>query len=190
MLKRLISSLLIGGMTSLIYLSHIPQEEIVKASPIVETTKIQPNPVILLQNEVRYTRHWDENTSDTTIQLSYEDAQLLMHIASAESLNQGVNGMVKTMTVILNRVESEDFPNTIREVFTQPGQFSTYSNGTWLSADITPECHLALAEVEKNKDLDKTIIAFEGKNNGSKLLAWFDMAYTYRDHRFYTVKKD
>lgn len=51
---------------------------------IVETTPITADPVKLLQEEVRYTRHW-EGEFDDTIQLSYEDAQRLLKIAWAEA---------------------------------------------------------------------------------------------------------
>lgn len=155
---------------------------------IVETVEIEPNIKTLLENEVHYTKHWDENTYDDTIQLSIEDAQLLMKIASAEALNQGKNGMLKVMTVVINRRKDPEYPDTIWGVFSQENQFSSYLSGAWKKAEITPECHEALAELEKNRNLDTSIYAFETVSNGNTLTAWFDMAYSYRDHIFYTKK--
>lgn len=155
-----------------------------------KTVLIKQNPVPLLQLIVRETPWWDKVKHDSTIQLSYEDAQLLMRIASAEAANQGYEGMLKVMTVIINRTESNEFPNTIFEVVSQKNAFESYTNGSYLTAEITPECHLALATIEKNKDLEKNLYAFENKRNGNKLEQWFDVVYTYKDHTFYTLKND
>lgn len=155
-----------------------------------KTVKIKPNPVILLQLVVRETPNWDKGCTDTTIQLSQSDAWLLMSVASAEALDQGESGMLRVMTVIMNRVYSDEFPNTVYEVISQQNQFESFTNGSYLTAEITPECHMALATLEKNKNLDHEIFAFETISNGNILTKWFDFAFTYKDHNFYKLKKD
>ena len=157
---------------------------------IIETTPIEPNPVELVKNEVRYTANWDADTSDNTIEVSYADAQLLMMVASAEALNQGTEGMKKIMMVILNRVSSDQFPNTIQEVVYQPGQFESVTSGSIYNAQITPEVRQALADVEKNLDYDSSIVAFETSVNGRSLERYFDYLYSVQDHDFYITKKN
>jgi spore germination cell wall hydrolase CwlJ-like protein len=157
---------------------------------IIETTPIEPNPVELVKNEVRYTANWDADTSDNTIEVSYADAQLLMKVAQAEGGNQGIIGMQRIMEVILNRVESDEFPNSIQEVVYQPGQFETVTQGIIYTVEISPECHQALAEVEKNLQRNKEIIAFETSVNGRSLERYFDYLYSVQDHDFYTTKKN
>lgn len=159
---------------------------------IVETMPLPPSHqkvIDALKAEIHETRHWDEGCYDDTIQLTQEDAWLLMQIASAEALNQGQQGMVDVMTVIVNRVRSDDFPDTVLGVVSQEGQFDSFKNGSYLTAEITPECHLALATIEKNMNLDTGIVAFETAENGYVLTRWFDVAYQYRDHVFYKQKK-
>ena len=104
---------------------------------IVETVRIEPNIKTLLEHEVRETRHWDEGTSDNTITITYPDAQLLMMVASAEALNQGVSGMVHVMEVILNRVASDEFPDTVQGVVYQKSQFQKVLQllGNWHSKE-------------------------------------------------------
>ena len=197
-MKRLLSIILLASFLWSTYsVSEVPKVE--AEVTIIQTQEIEPNVEILAENLVTYTQHWDENISDNTIQLSREDALLLMRIASAEALNQGTDGMVKIMEVVLNRVNSESFPNTIWEVYTQIEQdklgvwhyqFESYANGSYKTASITPEVHLALAKIESNKNLDKDIVAFETKTNGNILTRWFEVAYTLKDHIFYTLKKD
>ena len=122
-------------------------------------------------------------------EVSYKDAQMLMKIAQAEAGNQGVEGMAAVMRVVLNRVESENFPNSVKEVIIQPYQFESYSNGSYHKAEPTTECHLALAEVERGLSTDKSIIAFETVVNGESLKRYFDYEYTINNHNFYVEKK-
>ena len=157
---------------------------------IMETEKIIPDPVILLQDEVRSTPNWDKDCSDTTIQISYDDAQILMRIAAAEAADQGITGMEKVMQVVWNRVNSDDYPNTIQKVVFQKNQFETVSKGTYWTVDIPVNAHLALAEFEKNQNHDDEIIAFEATWNDSALLRYYDVAYIYEGHTFYQIKKD
>lgn len=53
----------------------------------------------------------------------------LSRIISAESGNQPLDGKLAVGTVIMNRVESPQFPNTIYEVIFAPNQFSPTRNG-------------------------------------------------------------
>lgn len=120
-------------------------------------------------------------------EFSYADAQLLMKVAQAEGGNQGVTGMRLIISVILNRVKSDQFPDTIREVVYQKGQFSTVANGAIDRVEISPECHLALAEIEKG-NVSPEIIAFETKSSNS-LDRYFWSAFECGNHVFYTLKK-
>lgn len=53
----------------------------------------------------------------------------LSHIINAESCNQPLAGKIAVGNVVLNRVNSSRFPNTVYEVIFQSGQFTPVSNG-------------------------------------------------------------
>lgn len=53
----------------------------------------------------------------------------LSHIINAESGNQPLVGKIAVGNVVLNRVSSSRFPNTVYEVIFQSGQFTPVSNG-------------------------------------------------------------
>jgi spore germination cell wall hydrolase CwlJ-like protein len=89
------------------------------------------------------------------------------------------------MSVVLNRVESEAFPDTSHEVITQESQFCAANK--MKSAEITAETHLALCEIEKGNVTPK-IIAFGTPEADSELQKYFTPAFTYKDHIFYTEK--
>jgi spore germination cell wall hydrolase CwlJ-like protein len=106
-----------------------------------------------------------------------------MEIASAEALNQGEDGMLLVMSVIINRVSSSEYPNTIHGVIHQSHQF--YTKGM-KSAEITPEVHMALARLEMG-NLYPELVAFERKDNNA-LDVYYSEAFTHGDHTFYTCK--
>jgi hypothetical protein len=176
--------LITAGIWAALFLSaQNPQTE-----NLIQTTPIIPDASILA--DVRYTQDWDANTSDNTIQISYQDAQRLMKIAAAEAGNQGVEGQLKVMEVVWNRVLSDNYPDTIEGVITQPNRFSSYTNGMYDAAVPTSDTHLALAEFEKNIDLNKEIIGFETVANHKSLEKYFDYSFTVGDHDFYVEKKE
>ena len=117
-------------------------------------------------------------------EFTYEEAQLLMGIAQAEAGNQGTDGMWLVMSVVLNRVKSPEFPDSIKAVIYQESQF--YAKGIG-KTEISPECHEALARIERG-DVAPQIIAFE-KTTNRTLEKYFSSAFGYRDHQFYTLKK-
>lgn len=58
--------------------------------------------------------------------LSTEDATLIVRTVWLEAGNQPIEGKRLVAAVILNRVESEQFPDTVEGVLSAPGQFATF----------------------------------------------------------------
>lgn len=117
------------------------------------------------------------------IEVTYEEAQELMKIAWCEARNQGIDGQRFVMSVVINRVNSPDYPDNIHDVIFQPHQFATEG---MKDAEVTRETHLALAELEMG-NLVPEVIAFE-KSESDFLNQYFDKAFTFKDHTFYTKK--
>ena len=77
---------------------------------------------------------------------SYSDLDLLAAIIWCEAGNQPYDGMVAVGQVVMNRVASASYPNTISEVLNQPGQFTPASAGTLqaaLAAGVNSNCYAA-----------------------------------------------
>lgn len=62
----------------------------------------------------------------TIYNLTEEEKELIYKITYAESGNQTIEGQRAVIEVILNRIHSEHYPNTVEEVLSQQGQFSTW----------------------------------------------------------------
>lgn len=61
---------------------------------------------------------------------SVSDVTLLAALIQAEAGNQPYEGKLAVGAVVMNRVRSGGYPNSIIEVITQPGQFPPATNGT------------------------------------------------------------
>ncbi|MBQ6992728.1 MAG: cell wall hydrolase [Clostridia bacterium] len=57
------------------------------------------------------------------------DVQLLARAINGEARGESYEGQVAVGAVILNRVESPDFPNTLAGVIYEPGAFTAVSDG-------------------------------------------------------------
>ena len=73
------------------------------------------------------------------IPLDIEDYQTLLRIVEAEAGVCDSKGKILVANVVLNRVRSGEFPNTIREVVYQPSQFSPVSNGSINTCQVTSQ---------------------------------------------------
>ena len=76
--------------------------------------------------EIAYARSAEYELSD---ELYCDNLELLAICVQAEAGNQSLLGRRLVADVILNRVDDEDWPDTIEGVITQPYQFSSYWDG-------------------------------------------------------------
>lgn len=129
--------------------------------------------------------------SGSSISYTEDDLYWLSRIISAEAKNQPIEGMIGVGNVILNRVASSDFPNTIYDVIfdDQYGvQFSPTSNGT-------------IYDTPTDKAIEAALMCFEGQNTVGESLyflnpsvsddSWFRNNLTFvttiQDHDFYAA---
>lgn len=82
---------------------------------------------------------------------SAKESYLLARIAMAEA--EGCNTQTKTLIImcVLNRVWSDEFPDTIEEVIFQENQFSPIDNGRWDRVEPNEDCWEAVKVVMKAK---------------------------------------
>lgn len=82
---------------------------------------------------------------------SAKESYLLARIAMAEA--EGCNTQTKTLIImcVLNRVWSDEFPDTIEEVIFQKNQFSPIDNGRWDRVEPNEDCYEAVKVVMEAK---------------------------------------
>lgn len=124
------------------------------------------------------------------LRLDDRDVDHLLLIAESEAAGEGVIGKAMVMRVVLNRVESKEFPDTIQEVINQNNkgiyQFSTVANKSFQQPEVTQEGFEALELVLSGWDESQGATYFctpkaAGKWHEKNLLFLFQ----YGNHRFY-----
>lgn len=88
--------------------------------------------------------------------ISESDKDLLARLVQAEAKGEPYAGKVAVATVVLNRVDSDSFPNSIHDVIYQGTQFTPIQNGEINKA----------ADAEAKKAVNEAL-AFRGQGKGS-----------------------
>ena len=118
------------------------------------------------------------------------DYNVLLRIVQAEAGNCDIEGRVMVANVILNRVESGSFPNTITKVVYQKHQFSPVSNGSIKRCRVTSETVEAVDRALAGEDLTDGALYFMNRRASSKKNAnWFDrhleFLFKHGNHEFF-----
>ncbi|QUH22124.1 cell wall hydrolase [Alkaliphilus sp. B6464] len=83
-----------------------------------------------LVNRVEPVSRGNNSTRKIDINITDEEIELLERLVHAEAKGESFNGKIAVANVVFNRVRSNDFPNTVKEVILQKGQFSPINNGS------------------------------------------------------------
>lgn len=116
--------------------------------------------------------------------LADEDLDILMRIVESEAGNQDVEGRLLVANVVLNRVASEKFPDTVKEVVFQKekgvNQFSPVSNGTIWKVKISEETDEAVGRALDGEDISDGALYFVARKHADgEKVKWFDRNLTY-----------
>jgi uncharacterized protein YgiM (DUF1202 family) len=121
------------------------------------------------------------NTNNGIYEPAEGDLDLLAAIIYCEARGESYEGKIAVGAVVLNRVRSARFPNSIRDVIYSPGQFSPVLSGKYeqvLAAGSTSaECYQAAQEALDGKTTVGTYLFF--RRAGSK------SGYILGNHVFY-----
>lgn len=100
--------------------------------------------------------------------LPQQHNSLLYSLVQAEAGNQDLDGCRLVADVVLNRIDSEKFPNTMEEVIYAPGQFSVIKNGALKKAqgEISEKVVQAVDMELSGKRLNYDVLYFNNSNNG------------------------
>lgn len=119
-----------------------------------------------------------------------EDAEMLMKIAMAEAEGESVEGKALVMLVVLNRVWSDQFPDSIEAVIFQHygnvWQFSPVAEGgRYWTTEPDEECAEALALVESGWDESQGAFYFESTGKDGWHSRNLEFLFEYGGHKFY-----
>ena len=116
--------------------------------------------------------------------LSDDDREMLLRIVEAEAGNQDEEGKLLVANVVLNRVESEKFPDTVTDVVLQKEngvcQFSPVSNRTLWTVEVSEETEDAVERALMGEDISDGALYFAARQYAdSEKMKWFDNHLTF-----------
>lgn len=116
-----------------------------------------------------------------------DDSYRLAKIAMAEAEGEDTEGKALVILVVLNRVWSDEFPDTIEEVITQKKQFAAYENGRYDRVEPNEDCYRALALVQTSHWNESRNATYFERTTGEK--TWHNSnlkeLFTHGNHTFY-----
>lgn len=160
----------------------IHQEQIADAEAIAQAIEdeieAQKNTVEKLKEEEERRKREEEERRQqaangiTEEKIPYQeldgDIRRMAAIIWCEARGESYEGQLAVGTVVMNRVESSRFPNTIEEVISQKGQFSPYQSGKYAIAlgmeNMQQSCIDAAIEVIRDGKRLGTWLYFRMKN--------------------------
>lgn len=119
-----------------------------------------------------------------------EEQAILERIVEAEAGDQDIKGRILVANVIMNRVKSKHFPNTVKGVVFAHRQFSPIRNGSYYRVSVSKKTKEAVKLAMKGKDYSCGALYFMCRSASTPSnVAWFDRALTkvkeYGCHEFF-----
>ena len=134
----------------------------------------EPEPESTYESMIK-SRDWDS-----------DDSERLMKIAMAEAEGESVEGKALVMLVVLNRVWSDAFPDTIEEVIFQPRQFTpAVPGGRYYTTEPDDGCREALALVLDGWDESGGALYFESGGKDGWHSQNLEFLFECGGHKFY-----
>ncbi len=118
------------------------------------------------------------------IQLCEEDYSILLRIVEAEAGGEDEDGKLLVANVVLNRVNSEKFPDSVSEVVLQESkgvtQFSPVATGSIWKVKVSEETYEAVERALAGEDISQGALYFASRKYAdSENMRWFDEKLTF-----------
>lgn len=147
---------------------------------VAETASIQR----VVSYGTLYKEQEEEEAVVYTYDLCAEDYDTLLRIVEAEAGGEDEEGKILVANVVLNRVNSEEFPDTVQGVVFQRvngvSQFSPVSNGKIWEVQVSEETYAAVERALMGEDLSEGALYFAARQYADQSrMKWFDENLTF-----------
>lgn len=129
-------------------------------------------------------------TSIASMDWDADESEMLARIAMAEAEGEDVEGKALVILVVLNRVWSDKFPDSIEGVITQERQFTAYENGRYERLEPDEGCWDALEMVMYDHwDESQGALYFESEDDSTWHQENLKRLFRHGKHIFYTERE-
>ncbi|NSG74095.1 cell wall hydrolase [Anaerostipes hadrus] len=181
---------------------RLPAKTNAKVEQVVQTRLLEEQRAYLMQAQLMTKVNLEQQIKDKPVYIpktkhvvTQRERSILERIVEAEATDKDEKSKILVANVILNRVRSKEFPNSIESVVFQRAygkvQFSPTADGRYESVRITKSTKRSVKKaLEDGIDYSEGALYFVEKTMANpKNVSWFDEAltrlFTYQGHSFY-----
>ncbi len=185
MKKQLVFNLLLlfVAVAAYVNLPVIENEKVSKGIHNVVSSELNKGMVIVVSKA---------NTSDPEplITLSDHERLLMAKIGKAEAEGEDIEGITDVMNVVWNRVQDDNFPNSIEGVIYDPLQFAVISNGRFDSVVPDEIYYRAVEMFTRGYNKSQGALYFESESDSTWHKDNLEFLFQHGNHYFYTNKEE
>ena len=180
----------------------LPATTNAKVEQVVQTRLLEEQRAYLMQAQLMTKVNLEQQIKDKPVYIpktkhvvTQRERSILERIVEAEATDKDEKSKILVANVILNRVRSKEFPNSIEAVVFQRAygkvQFSPTADGRYESVHITRSTKRSVKKaLEDGIDYSEGALYFVEKTMANpQNVSWFDEAltrlFTYQGHSFY-----
>lgn len=126
-----------------------------------------------------------QNANQSFTSISESDKELLAHIARTEAGNQSAECEQAVISSVLNRVNSDKFPNTVYDVLYQQKQFTSVTSVNWAKYPPREQEYEAVEYVLQHGDTCSGALYFESCSGSSWHSKHLQLICQIGEMRFY-----
>lgn len=151
---------------SLIY--DISWQELANLNRIKDPSKLQIGTILRLPSHITpKIVLWD----GTVYEITSKEKELLTKLVDAEARGEPLEGQVAVAAVVLNRVRSQAFPDTVWDVMHEPGQFTPIELGL-LPKTVSESCEQAVLRALSGEDPTGGALYFYNPSTSKAMDYW------------------
>lgn len=159
--------------------SNVREKQRQQAAAQTQIETLQKQILKEKQEEEERRKAEEERRESRRIRYTDEDYQILLRIVQAEAGICDAKGKVLVADVIINRVLSKEFPNSVKAVVYEPSQFQPVSNGSINSVKVTAETIRCVDRALDGEDYSGGALYFMNRRGSGRAASWFDRHLTY-----------
>lgn len=137
----------------------------------------------------------NELEKSSRYQLSQEELEVLYRIVEAEAGCEDEEGKLLVANVVLNRLDSDRFPDSVPEIVFQRengvAQFSPVADGSYYQVRISEETKEAVGRALEGEDISQGALYFAARKYAdAESMRWFDekltLLFRHGGHEFFS----
>ena len=152
----------------------------------------------LLEDQNAELKNIITETLDERYILTQDEYDMMLRLVESEATNEPLQGKIGVANVLVNRLYSDDFPDSIEDIIYQKSkgkyQFSVIPDGRFYDVDITDKTVEAVEKVlyEDKNVVGDSLFFMNRQGSSDKNIKWFDSKLNFvieiGGHEFFAKK--